>query len=93
MKIRKILEVLLLYDPSIETNDEWWEFNGQQRKIKKFEEFPYYLYKAIWDDDFHVSSFFLTTVNIGFCITLLMPQWVFFDSLGAISSPESAFNS
>merc|ERR1711892_1514634 len=51
-KIRQILEVLLLYDPCIETHDVAWEFNGKVRNIKKFEEFPYYLYKAIWDADF-----------------------------------------
>ena len=54
-KIRQILEVLLLYDPAIETHDVVWEFNGKSRMIKKFEEFPYYLYKAIWDADFKVS--------------------------------------
>ena len=53
-KIRQILEVLLLYDPAIETHDVVWEFNGKSRTIKKFEEFPYYLYKAIWDADFKV---------------------------------------
>ena len=53
-KIRQILEVLLLYDPCIETHDVAWEFNGKVRNIKKFEEFPYYLYKAIWDADFKV---------------------------------------
>ena len=55
-KIRQLLEVLLLYDPSIEAHDVLWEFNGKTRTIKKFEEFPYYLYKAIWDEDFKVSD-------------------------------------
>ena len=32
-------------------------------KIKLFEEFPYYLYKAVWDDDFQVGQYYSLNSN------------------------------
>ena len=42
-------------DLSIDDDDVFWEFgNKPPICIKLFEEFPYYLYKAVWDEDFEV---------------------------------------
>lgn len=51
-KLKMILEVLVLKDLSIAEHDVKWEFGQKVHQIKEFEEFPYYLYKAVWDDDF-----------------------------------------
>lgn len=52
IKIKDILKVLLLKDLSIEDEETTWEYMNKNLKIKMFEEFPYYLYKAVWDDHF-----------------------------------------
>jgi len=52
VKIKDILKVLVLKDLSIEDEETQWEYMSKNVKIKLFEEFPYYLYKAVWDDDF-----------------------------------------
>jgi len=51
-KIQQILSVLVCQDLSISDVDVYWYFERTRESIKRFEEFPYYLYKAVWDEDF-----------------------------------------
>lgn len=56
LKLKEILRVLLCKDLTIEAEPVPWvhKFGTKTLKdeIAEFEEFPYYLYKAVWDDDF-----------------------------------------
>jgi hypothetical protein len=47
-----VTRVLTIKDLSIEDETVIWEYGQTHVPIKAFEEFPYYLYKAIWDYDF-----------------------------------------
>lgn len=51
-KIKQILSVLLVADLSISDDPSAWIFERTCELIKTFEEFPYFLYKAVWDEEF-----------------------------------------
>jgi hypothetical protein len=51
-KMKKILDVLVVQNLSTAHDVEDWELGEYKYKIKRYEVFPYYLLKAILDEDF-----------------------------------------
>ena len=51
-KMQKILDVLVVQNLSTAHDIEYWELGDYLYEIKRYEQFPYYLLKAMLDEDF-----------------------------------------